>query len=156
MLSRTIQEQYQALATAERRLQDEAMRTGQLQQELERQNRKCNVQSDVINGLKNQQNQLSEKRKNCLEQVKQLHLQMEECLKKITQARESYISLLKEAADRQGDQVMTVLDEAFFHLYDSEEDKEATAAQAANPWHTAAYNREREKLFYEADRNLRL
>ena len=40
MLSCTIQEQYQALATAEQNLQDEAVKTGQLQQELERQNRK--------------------------------------------------------------------------------------------------------------------
>ena len=36
--------------------------------------------------------------------------------------------------------------EAFFRLYDSDDDKESTAAQVANPWHTAAYNREREKL----------
>ena len=150
MLSRTIQEQYRALATAEQHLQDEAVKTGQLQQELERQNRKCNLQSDVISGLENQQNQLSEKRRNCLEQVNRLRLQTEECLKKITQARKSYISLLKEASEQRGDQAMTVLDEAFFRMYDSDDDKESTAAQVANPWHTAAYNREREKLFYEA------
>ncbi|MFR1478414.1 MAG: hypothetical protein ACLSB9_23355 [Hydrogeniiclostridium mannosilyticum] len=41
MLARTIQEQYQALAKAEQNLQDEAAKTGQLQQELERQSRKC-------------------------------------------------------------------------------------------------------------------
>lgn len=150
MLSCTIQEQYQALATAEQNLQDETVKTGQLQQELERQNRKCNLQSDVISGLENQQNQLSEKRRNCLEEVNRLRLQREECLKKITEARKSYISLLKEASEQRGDQSMMVLDEAFFRLYDSDDDKESTAAQVANPWHTAAYNREREKLFYEA------
>ncbi|WP_434311562.1 DEAD/DEAH box helicase [Hominifimenecus sp. rT4P-3] len=150
MLSHTIQEQYQALATAEQSLQDEVVKSGQLQQELERQRRKCDEKSDVISGLENQQNQLSEKRKNCIEQVNQLRLQMEECSKKITEARKSYISLLKEASERRGDQVMTVLDEEFFRLYDSEDDKESTAAQVANPWQTAAYNREREKLFYEA------
>lgn len=102
MLSRTIQEQYQALATAEQHLQDEAVKTGQLQQELERQHRKCNLQSGVISGLENQQNQLSEKRRNCLEQVNRLRLQTEECLKKITQACKSYISLLKEASEQRG------------------------------------------------------
>ncbi len=63
--------------------------------------------------------------------------------KKITAARECYISILKEASERQDDQAMTVLDDDFFRLYDSEEEKESTTAQVANPWHTAAYNRER-------------
>lgn len=150
MLSRTIQEQYQALAKAEQSLQDEAVKTGQLQQKLEQQSRKCDVQSDIISGLENRQNQLSKKRQTCLDKVGQLRLQIEECLKKITAACESYLSLLKEASERQADQVMTVLDDEFFRQYDSDEDKESTAAQVANPWHTAAYNREREKLFYEA------
>lgn len=150
MLSRTIQEQYQTLAREEQSLQDEAFKTERLQQELERKSRKCNEQSDVISALENQQNQLSEKLQTCLGQVKQLYLQIQECLKKIEEARESYISLLKEASLRRNDQGITVLDEEFFRLYDSEDDKESTAAQVANPWHTAAYNREREKLFYEA------
>ncbi len=61
MLSRTIKKQYQTLATAEQSLQDEAVKTGQLQQELERQSRKCDVQSNVISNLENQQNQLFQK-----------------------------------------------------------------------------------------------
>ncbi len=56
MLARTIQEQYQALAKAEQNLQDEAAKTGQLQQELERQSRKCDVQGEAISGLENEQN----------------------------------------------------------------------------------------------------
>ena len=138
------------MATAEQCFHEEAAKTRQLEQELERQSQRCDVQRDIISGIINQQYQLSEKRKNCLEQVNKLRLQMEECFKKIAQARGFYISLLKEASDRRGDQSMTVLDEEFFRLYDSEEEKESTAAQVANPWQTAAYNREREKLFYEA------
>lgn len=150
MLSRTIQEQYQALAKAEQSLQNEADKAEQLQQELEQQGRNCDVQSDVMSGLENRQNQLSEKRQICLGQIGQLRQQIEKCSKKISEARESYISILKEASERRGDQAMTVLDEEFFRLYDSEEDKESTAAQVTNPWHTAAYNRERERLFFEA------
>ncbi|WP_343095193.1 DEAD/DEAH box helicase [Blautia producta] len=150
MLSRTIQEQYQALTKAEQFLRDEVVKAGQLQQELEQQSRKCDIQGEVISDLENQQNQLSKKRQTCLDQINQLRLQMEECTKKIVAVRESYLSLLKEASERRDDQAMTVLDDEFFRLYDSEQDKESTAAQVANPWHTAAYNREREKLFYEA------
>lgn len=150
MLSRTIQEQYQALEKAEQILQGENIKTGQLQRELEKQNQKCNEQGNVINRLGERRNRLLEKQQRCLEQVNQLHLQIEECLKKVTEDCHLYQALLKEASERTADQAMTILNEEFFRLYDSKEDKESTAAQMANPWHTAAYNREREKLFYEA------
>lgn len=150
MLSRTIQEQYQALTSAEQILQDGTAKAGQLQQELEHQNWKCNEQSNVIIDFKNQRNRLSKKRETCLKQINRLRLQREACLKKFAEASEAYRTFLKEASVQVGDQAMTVLDEKFFHLYGSEDEKESTAAQVANPWHTAAYNREREKLFYEA------
>lgn len=150
MLSRTIQEQCQALTKAERFLQDEVVKARQLQQELDKQKRKCDVQGDVISGLRNQQNQLLEKRQTCLDEVNQLRLQIEECTKKIAAARQSYLSILKKASQQRDNQAMTVLDDEFFRLYDSEEEKESTVAQVANPWHTEDYNREREKLFYEA------
>ena len=150
MLSRTIEEHYQALAEAEKVLQGEAGKTGQLQRELERQSQRCDAQSNVITGLEDRKNRLLEKRQSCLNQVNQMRLQIEDCLKKTAEARHLYQSLLKEASEQQSDQAMTVLDDEFFRQYDSDEDKESTAAQVANPWHTAAYNREREKLFYEA------
>ena len=79
------------MATAEQRFHEEAAKTRQLEQELERQSQRCDVQRDIISGIINQQYQLSEKRKNCLEQVNKLRLQMEECFKKIAQARGFYI-----------------------------------------------------------------
>ena len=45
---------------------------------------------------------------------------------------------------------MTVLDEAFWEMYDSKSEEENTKAQVLNPWFTVQYNREREKLFYLA------
>ena len=150
MLSRIIQEQYQALATAEQSLQDEIEKTRSLQQELEGRKEQYDLQIDVITDLENQQNQLLKKRQTCLDQIEQLCQQIEECSKKIEEARESYLALLKEASERHGDQAMTILDDSFFRLYGSEEEAESTLAQVANPWHTAAYNREREKLFFEA------
>lgn len=150
MLSRTIQEHYQALDEAEQALTNEAVRTEKLQQEFEQQNRKCDVQSKAIIGLENQRNQLSQKRQICLDQINQLRLKIEECVKKTAEARAFYLALLNAAAERRDDQAMTVLDEEFFRLYGCEDDEASTAAQVANPWHTAAYNREREKLFYEA------
>ncbi|MCI8464842.1 MAG: hypothetical protein HFI63_03150 [Lachnospiraceae bacterium] len=150
MLSRTIQEHYEVLAKAEQAFRDEATKAAQLRWELERQTQKYNAKSNAIMELKRRQNRLVEKRQNCLNQADQLQVQIEESLKKIEEARSLYQRRLKEASGRQADQRMTVLSEEFFHLYDSKEDSESTAAQVANPWHTAAYNREREKLFYEA------
>lgn len=150
MLSRTIQEHYEALVEVEKVLQAEAERMEQLQQELEQQSQKCDMQSEVISGFENQREQLTEKLQNCRDQVEQLQRYMEECEKRITVARDFYLKLLKGASERDEDQAMTVLDENFFRLYASKDNKESTAAQVANPWYTAAYNREREKLFYEA------
>lgn len=113
MLSRTIQEQYQALAEAEQSFRDETVKTGQLQQELEQQSRKCDVQSEAISDLEDQQTQFLKKRQIYLDQVGQLRLQMKECLKKITEARKFYLSLLRTASERRGDQAMTVLDDNF-------------------------------------------
>ncbi|MBC8537638.1 hypothetical protein H8693_01675 [Christensenellaceae bacterium NSJ-63] len=150
MLSDTIQKHYKALAMAERCLQDGIVKVEQLQRKLEQQTRECDAQEDVISSLEDQRNMLLEKRKICLDQADQLHRQIEEFSKKIIEDHDSYVLLLKEVSEQCGDQAMTVLDEKFFRLYDSDEEKESTAAQVANPWHTAAYNREREKLFYEA------
>lgn len=150
MLSRTIQEQYRALTEAEQALKSEAAKTEKLQQELKRQVQKYDAQFDVIAGLEERQSRLSEKRIDCLEQGNQLRLKIEEYLEKVAEARILYQSLLKEASERQSDQAMAVLDEDFFRLYDSGDDGQSTAAQVANPWQTAVYNREREKLFYEA------
>lgn len=45
---------------------------------------------------------------------------------------------------------MTVINENFWKLYDSQDIKENTRAQCLNPWMTEEYNREREKLFFYA------
>ncbi len=150
MLSRTIQEQYQGLSEKEQILSQETVKTDQLKRELERQIKEENDQSHIFYDIENRKKRLCDEQCNIQEQIHQLQWQLETCLDKIKEASRRYHMFLKEASQRQGDQAMTVLDEEFFRLYDSEVNEESTKAQLANPWHTAAYNREREKLFCEA------
>lgn len=49
-----------------------------------------------------------------------------------------------------GEHKLTPIDTLFMDRYMSLDEKEATKAQVANPWFTARYNREREKLFLYA------
>lgn len=49
-----------------------------------------------------------------------------------------------------GDKKMAPIDAGFMEKYASFDEKEATDAQTTNPWFTAQYNREREKLFLYA------
>lgn len=150
MLSRTIQEQYQALSKAEEQLRLEAARIPELQQQLNRCGLEYNAKAKGISRIQNQQNSCLKRQKECSDWIDHLQSKIQECIDQIEQARQSYLSCLQEASARGGDQAMTVLDDAFFRLYDSENEADSTMAQVDNPWYTAAYNREREKLFYEA------
>lgn len=49
-----------------------------------------------------------------------------------------------------GNKKLTPIDAGFMEKYKSDDDVEATKAQITNPWFTAQYNREREKLFLYA------
>lgn len=150
MLSRTIQEQYQALEKAEKILQDEKDRTEIFQQDLKQRQTEYDRQSKEIDTLTEKQKQILERQSICLGREKSLILEIKGCLKEIEEERNLCREILENASDRQGIQAMTVMDEEFFRCYASRDEKESTAAQTSNPWHTAAYNREREKLFYEA------
>lgn len=49
-----------------------------------------------------------------------------------------------------GDRKLAPLDAGFMEMYVSKNEKQSTKAQITNPWFTAQYNREREKLFLYA------
>lgn len=66
--------------------------------------------------------------------------------------KELAVRSVKPPIKAEGDQVMTAIDDAFLDGYHSPEEKPATKAQVTNPWFTAKYNREREKLFFLACR----
>ena len=150
MLSRIIQEQYQALELAEQELQMEEIKENQLRQELKNQRNMCKAQELSISKMDDRKNKLSKKRQTCLRRVKQVELQTGACQKQIEEADNNYQEVIRKASECQTEQGMIVLNEDFFHLYDSKKEEESTIVQVANPWHTPAYNREREKLFYEA------
>ena len=56
----------------------------------------------------------------------------------------------KKAADTGAADVFAWLDDEFMEMFLSGEEPGSTTAQLANPWFTQEYDREREKLFYDA------
>ena len=150
MLSRTIEEQYQALAEIEQLIKRESENAASLQRQLEHQERKCAEYRDRKTFFEREANRLANEQSSIINQMENLRKQREECLHQAERWGGAWLSALREASSRPGDQAMQVLDKEFFRRYSSGNDQEATAAQTANPWYTAAYNREREKLFYQA------
>ncbi len=150
MLSCTIRDQYEALEKAEQLLTEEKTKTAQLQQEWEERKRQYEKQGKELAALEEEKKKLIEKLQICLERIRQLEEQIENCKKEMVKAENRFQNLLKEASAQQGDLSMTVLDDEFFRRYGSGEKEASTAVQVSNPWYTQAYQREREKLFYEA------
>ncbi len=68
----------------------------------------------------------------------------------VTENAAGYRALLEKYSA--GDKKMAPIDAAFLEKYTSADEKQATKAQITNPWFTAQYNREREKLFLYACR----
>lgn len=65
--------------------------------------------------------------------------------------QEDYAGWLASLASSEDDMNSFLpLNQVFMEKFLSREEKESTQAQAANPWFTSAYNRERERLFYLA------
>lgn len=116
------------------------------------------IQENKICELEVQKNRLEydkdtriEHKEACFTQVHQMHKSIDELKESIQQAQTEYLEVLNTATQmKDAMQRMTVLDEAFWQLYDSQVEEESTKAQVLNPWFTEEYNREREKLFYFA------
>lgn len=89
---------------------------------------------------------IKEHKKN-IESFKKSLSDIDERLAKIQRLRDYHTLLKKYSA---GDRKLTPLDADFMKMYVSKNEKESTKAQVTNPWFTAQYNREREKLFLYA------
>ena len=88
-----------------------------------------NEKNEIINSLRSELKNL-EIRKRSLMQIHEYRFKMDEYSK--------------------GEKKMTPIDQVFMDKYTSEDEKLSTKAQVTNPWFTARYNREREKLFLYA------
>lgn len=150
MRSRMIREQYALLEKAETALQQEEDLQNQLERKLAEQNIKWEAQSAAAARLQGEENSRREERQDCLKRAQREADTVERQRRALLAARQNYEAALKEAKAQQSDEAMTVLDEEYFEKYNSANGEEATEAQVENPWHTARYNRAREKLFYEA------
>lgn len=150
MLSITIEEYNCLLQQTKQQLQQQEAVVKQLLQHLIEQQEKCkNKQIDVAR-CKDKQVQLLEEQQDYLKQSKQYYHQVQNCMDQITEAHGIYKKVLQMAKGQLSSDRMTILDQEFFDQYNSQDEMLSTQAQIANPWQTSTYNREREKLFYEA------
>lgn len=151
MLSRLISAKYKELKQMEclgieRKKQFETL----IQQIHMQENRNRQLEAQ-INQLNHDRADQSKHKECCFTQAQQMHQSIQELKERIQQAQTEYLEVLNAAAQTNGALYqMTVLDEAFWQLYDSQKEEENTKAQILNPWFTEEYNREREKLFYLA------
>lgn len=84
------------------------------------------------------------------ETISRLRLDIKALNEKLSEIKPftEYQKLMKRYTS--GQKKMTPIDAAFMEKYVSKDDKLSTKAQITNPWFTAQYNREREKLFLYA------
>jgi len=151
MLSRLICEKYNELKQTECLADERKKQFETLIQQIHMQvNWNCELEKQM-NQLTHDKADQSKHKESCFSQAQQMHQSIYELKEKIQQAQTGYLEVLNAAA-RTKDALhqMTVLDEAFWQLYDSPKEEENTKAQVLNPWFTEEYNREREKLFYLA------
>lgn len=93
-------------------------------------------------------------RDSLIQEKKEIIKSLKEELHNIESRRSAIFSLQeyqnKLAEYSKGSKKMTPIDITFMEKYVSSDVKESTTAQVTNPWFTARYNREREKLFLYA------
>lgn len=150
LLSRSIQEETLKLQQMVQEHDKQEHLAIQLQQQAIEQGQHCELQHMEIEREHNNRDALYDKRQNCLKQIELLQEKIKSCHEEIAAAHAHYTSLLNTASAQVAEQAMVVLDDDFFEQYNSNAIEQSTSAQVANPWHTAAYNREREKLFFES------
>ena len=150
MLSKDIQEKYLTLEKAKKELQTQAEAVAFASQRYADQQKCCQAKADSIFQLKSANSVLAKRKEAVSKQQDDLRNKIQDCVRKINEACDIYRAILKKAQDEEPSVRMAVLDEEFLSLFNSEDEKEVCSAHLLNPWQTAEYDREREKLSFEA------
>lgn len=150
MLSRDIQEKYTVLDSVKQELQKQMGTVERVSQQLDAQQELCATQKKRISKHQTYCNKLMERKRHGAERQDHLLNQVQACYLKMEEALSEYRAILKEAVSREPAKCMNVLDEEFASLFNSTEANETCKAHILNPWQSAEYDREREKLFFEA------
>lgn len=150
MLSRDIQAKYAILKRAERELQKQAEIVDQVLQQYLAQQELCDAQKKRISQWKVSCKELDDRKQHEIAQQNNLLNKVRDSYQKIDEALSTYKSILQGAVSRESAKRMEILDDDFVSLFNSSNEKEMCEAHISNPWQSAEYDREREKLFFEA------
>lgn len=140
-----------AAADYDRQAEEQSVKNKELSYELERVTRECNMTMPKLAaieekriGLNNEMKKLNTKAAEIDRGLKNQEQVLEASKKALEKIISEYRVSLKDVSDGK------ILDTEFINELLSEDNDASTEAQVANPWFTARYNREREKLFYYA------
>jgi hypothetical protein len=151
MLTKMIDEKYEKFSSIENLHEKHSAWLRQIVEQMQEQEKRCNELSLQTQRFEKEHKETIGRAEIAEDQEKQMYQSINDAKNMIERAWVEYQSLL-QAAKKTEDMLhqMTVLDEAFWEMYDSKSEEENTKAQVLNPWFTIEYNREREKLFYLA------
>lgn len=111
-----------------------------------------NRYKDQMKSIETYKQQLSSQLRHKRDSIHELSERMDKKVKLIERAHHHMVKSKDKLQNLLGKyrSDMKVLDEAFWHDFESKDDCKSTEIQTLNPWVTDQYNREREKLFYAA------
>lgn len=137
------EEKKKALATAEEELRKLTEKCEHLERECSGLLQKTEEQKAIYREL---QQELTQEE----QAVEDNRLRRDQCELETDQEKRRYAALISAGKNAGDTERFIALDDAFMEKLFAEEAEASTEAQVANPWFTAFYNREREKLFYAA------
>lgn len=151
MLTKTIDEKYAELSQKEEIYNKHNNQLQQILMQMQAQEKRCDELSLQAERINRERQEAIDLTKTSAAQMDQMHQSIADAKNAIKKVQVDYQGIL-QAAKKAEDILhqMTVLDEAFWQMYDSKSEVKNTKAQVLNPWFTIEYNREREKLFYLA------
>lgn len=150
LLSRDIRVQYDFLEKANMELQKQIEVTERVSQRYVDQQNLCEKQEQQLSQWRTDCGGLMRERQCRLEQQQAWLEKIQKCHQEITTALSDYESTLREAASAEPANRMEVIDDDFIASFNGDCEEEMCKVHISNPWMTAQYDREREKLFFEA------
>ena len=149
MLSQTIKEQSTHLCQKQESVSQAEKHLSKLQGEIQEQEKRWSIQEQELEKQRQVRESWSTANKKYYAQIEQLEKEVMRLRKKVEIEKAFYKRLLEYTEQNENSlRHMFVPDDQFWNAYDSPAAAESTRAQVINPWFTAEYNREREKLFF--------
>lgn len=151
MLVKTIDEEYEKLSSTENLCKEHSDCLHQIHKKMQEQEKRCNELSLQIQQLAKEHQGIIERIEITKDYEKQMQQSINDTKNMLDGEWVEYQELLQSAKKTEDIlSQMTILDDDFWTMYDSNSKEDSTRAQVLNPWFTIEYNREREKLFHLA------